>query len=70
MKEFIEALRNEKSYSWICEHGHELSKCELIDIIKEFDYGIHSGAIFETEKDDIFESVADELEELYPDEEE
>lgn len=38
IKEFIEALKSGKCYSWICNHGHELNKYELIDIIKEYEY--------------------------------
>lgn len=70
MKQFIEALRNEKVYDWICRYGHKLDKYELLDIIKEFDYGVYSSAILQTEKEDIYTSIADELEELYPEDDE
>lgn len=38
MKAYIKALRNGNSFDYICNHGHEFTKDELITIIKEFDY--------------------------------
>ena len=38
MNEFIAALRRGKGYGWIADHGWELSKDELCDIIKEYEY--------------------------------
>lgn len=37
MKEYVEALRNGNGYQYICDNGHNMSKSELCDIIKEFD---------------------------------
>lgn len=64
MDEFIAALRKGKGYSWIATYGHELSKDELISIIKEYDYAIHSGTTASEEKD-MYLAVADELEGEY-----
>ena len=40
LKDYVEALKNGNGYDFICQHGHEMSKSELCDIIKEFDYVI------------------------------
>ena len=40
MREYLKALRNGNSYDYICNHGHEFTKDELITIIKELDYAI------------------------------
>ena len=40
MKNYVKALREGKGYQYICDYGHLLSKSELCDIIKEFDYVI------------------------------
>lgn len=42
MKDFINALKKGKGYDWICQHGQDLNKYELIDIIKELLYSIRS----------------------------
>ena len=58
MKAYIEALRNGNSYNYICEHGYEFTKDELIDIIKELDYAIYSEAKYAIKASDIYEAVA------------
>ena len=40
MENYIIALRNGNGYQYICDNGHNMSKSELCDIIKEFDYVI------------------------------
>lgn len=67
MNEFIEALRNGKAYDWISRHGHELNKYELIDIIKEYEYA-RSNMNDELAEDLFKDFVADNLNELYEDE--
>ena len=58
MKEYIEALRNGNSYDYICQHGHEFTKEELIDIIKELDYAIYSEAKYAVKASEIYEAAA------------
>ena len=69
MKEYIEALKNGKGYDWISEKGHSLNKYELIDIIKELDYAIYD-RLDKFDQKDIYNSAAEELENLYYCEEE
>lgn len=69
MKQFIEAVKDNRAYDWILNNGHSMDKSELIRIIAEFDYAIHSSTILEMEKNDIRYSVADNLKEHYYDEE-
>ena len=67
MKEFIDALRNGKGYDWICNHGHELNRYELIDIVKEYEYA--RGQMNDEIAEDLFKDfVADNLEDIYEDE--
>lgn len=40
LEEYIRALKGGNSYQYICDNGHNMSKSELCDIIKEFDYVI------------------------------
>ena len=64
MKQFIEALRNGNVYDWICNHGHELNKYELLDIIKEYEYA--RGQMNDKLAEDLFKDfVADNLEDMY-----
>ena len=37
LERYVEALKNGDGYQFICDNGHEMSKSELCDIIKEFD---------------------------------
>lgn len=69
MNEFIKALSEGKGYDWICNHGHELNKYELIDIIKEYDYAIHDNCTV-YEKKNIYGAAADELSLIYEEVEE
>ena len=66
MQKYIKSLRNGNSYEWIANNGHELNKYELIDIVKELDYAIHlfSG----TNRDTIYQFVAENLEDTYKEE--
>ena len=66
MQEYIEALQNGKGYNWIANHGHELNKYELLDIIKELTYAI--GFISDFDKDDIYNFAAENLKEIYNEE--
>ena len=64
MKEFIEAIKEDRAYGWIANHGHELSKDDLCNIIKEYEYA-------RTEMNDVLaeemfkDFVAYNLEDLY-----
>ena len=69
MKEFIAALRDGKSYEWIANHGWELNKDDLIRIIKEYDYAIHSMKHYD-DKDDVYDAIYVELMDWYSEEEE
>ena len=64
MNEFIEALKNGRSYDWISSNGHSLNKYELIDIIREYDYAIHD-CCSTYEAKEIYEAVAEELYNVY-----
>ena len=69
MNDYITALKNGRGYDWIANHGWELRKDELIDIIKEFDYAIHTMRSYD-DKDDVYNAVCEELTDSYNDEEE
>lgn len=66
MANFTEVLKNEpkKAYDFIANHGHLFHKNELINIIKELIYGMHSCLI-----DPLFENtmlnIGIELDDLY-----
>lgn len=64
MKAYLRALRNGNSYDYICNHGHEFTKDELITIIKELDYVIYSEAKYATKASDIYEAAAKNMEDF------
>lgn len=57
MEDFIKALREGKAYDFISNHGWDMSKDDLIRIIKEYDY-----AIYEAREKHLYGNIADELE--------
>lgn len=64
MKDFLAALAEGKEFDWISNHGHELSKADLITIIKELLCAIHKLGIFD-DKDDILQIAYEELYDMY-----
>lgn len=64
MRAYLRALRNGNSYDYICNHGHEFTKDELITIIKELDYAIYSEAKYAVKANDIYDAVATNMEDL------
>lgn len=67
MDEFLKAMEEGKEFDWIANHGHELRKEDLINIIKELLYALHSAGIFDG-KDDILQAAYEELYNLYEEE--
>ena len=66
MKQFIEAVKDNRAYDWILTNGYSMDKSELVRIIAEFDYAIHSASmLMKTEKDIIRQDVAENLKEHY-----
>lgn len=64
MKQYIEALKEGKSFDWIANYGFRLNKYELIDIIKELSYAI-SDKLDEYDKTNVRMAAAEELTEQY-----
>lgn len=62
--DFMEALKEGKSFDWISNNGHDLNKDDLIRIIKEYDYAIYSMGICD-EKEDLYDTVYENLADLY-----
>lgn len=65
IKSFIEALREGKSYDWIANNGYNLGKEDLCRIIKEYDYAIYKKTKLAYTEQEVYNCVADELEEFY-----
>lgn len=68
INEFISALREGNGYDWISRNNCELSKDELVNIIKEYDYAIHNETMTRNEEMGMYRAVANELEEIYGEE--
>ena len=64
IKAYLEALRNGNSYDYICDHGHEFTKDELVTIIKELDYAIYSEAKYAIKASEIYEAAAENIEDF------
>ena len=63
LKRYSEALKNGNGYQFICDNGHEMSRSELCDIIKEFDYVIKDLSIRNVGSGVYLEYVADSIKE-------
>ena len=63
MKNYVKALREGKGYQYICDYGHLLSKSELCDIIKEFDYVIKNLSNQNEKSNGYLEDVANSIQE-------
>lgn len=63
-----DALKSDNLYDFICNHGHEMSKDELSNIIKELVYAVGKVCLLESDKQDIFNAAADELIDQYEEE--
>ena len=68
MKEYVEALRNGNGYQYICDNGHNMSKSDLCDIIKEFDSVVGQLSKQNVGVDVYYEYVADSINEWCLDE--
>ena len=60
MEGFLKALENGTEFDYIACHGYEMSKDELITILKEYIYSIHSMKIYD-DKDDVRNTVYENL---------
>lgn len=63
LKGYVDALRKGNGYQYICNNGHEMSKSELCEIIKEFDYIIKDLSITNEGSSVYLEYVAESIEE-------
>ena len=69
LEKYVEALKNETGYQFICDNGHEMSKSDLCNIIKEFDYVVKDLSYKNEDSGVYLEYVADSIKEWYLDEE-
>lgn len=63
LKDYVEALKNTDGYQFICDKGHNMSKSELCDIIKEFHYVLRDLSQRNVGSDIYLEYVAESIEE-------
>lgn len=63
LKDYVKTLKNGNGYQFICDNGYEMSKKELCDIIKEFDYVIGDLSIVNVGSKIYLEYVAESIEE-------
>ena len=63
LEKYIESLKNGNGYQFICDNGHEMSKSELCDIIKEFTYVIKNLSIVNVGSSVYLDYVAESIEE-------
>lgn len=69
LEKYVDALRKGTGYQFICDNGHEMSKSDLCNIIKEFDYVVKDLSYKNEDSDIYLEYVADSIKEWYLDEE-
>jgi hypothetical protein len=62
-QELADAIRGGHGYDYFCQNGHDYSKSELVDILKEYDYAIHRMNLTST-KETVYDTVASNIEEL------
>lgn len=58
MKAMVEALKEGRAYDHISNNGYAMSKDDLVRIIKEYDYAIHT---LGSDAQKIYDEIADEL---------
>ena len=63
LEKYVDALKNGDGYQFICDNGHEMSKSELCDIIKEFTYVIKNLSIVNVCSSVYLDYVAESIEE-------
>lgn len=63
MRAYLRTLRQGGSFDYICNHGHEFTKYELITIIKEFDYVMGEVSEYNEGSREYLGRVADSIEE-------
>ena len=63
LKKYVDALRKDTGYQFICDNGHEMSKSDLCNIIKEFDYVVRDLSYKNEDSSIYFEYVSDSIEE-------
>ena len=63
LEKYVEALKNGDGYQFICDNGHNMSKSELCDIIKEFDSVVGELSIRNEGSNVYYECVANSIEE-------
>lgn len=63
LKDYVEALKNTDGYQYICDNGHNMSKSELCDTIKEFHYVVRDLSQRNVGSDIYLEYVAESIEE-------
>jgi len=65
IEEYIKALRKGKGYVFLCERGYDLSKNEILSILKEFDYMVRQLSTNPRITQSHYDIVAEELEAMY-----
>ena len=68
IRECMETIKNGGCYDWICRHGYNLTHDELMDIIKEYDFAIHTMQFGDT-KEDLYQSIYEEMLDRFVEEE-
>lgn len=62
MKAMVEALKEGRAYDHISNKGWNMSKDDLIRIIKEYDYAIHRlGDLKQIDSQEVYDDIAEEL---------
>lgn len=64
INEFLEAMKNKSEYDYICCHAHEFNKDTIVNILKEYIYGVHEAE----NSREILEGIANEIKSMYDDE--
>ena len=62
INDFVVALNNGEGFEFLCNHGHEMDKNDLIRISKELLYAIEGGYLFDVESSHLIEEVSQALE--------
>lgn len=65
IKDFLEAMKTESEYGYISNHAHEFSKDTIVNILKEYIYGVHQSP----NSRQILEGIAEEIESMYDEDE-
>ena len=62
IKEFINALKNNNGFNYLCEVGWDIRKDDILKLLKELTYAVETANLLPSELTEIIDEMKDNLE--------